>query len=143
MSNIRGCSACLVLGFAATGLLTTEVTGQTAGLVRMTCSGSLATLDIGPVTPNAFLPMFILPDGIDDPSDLDAALEAGARQVREHRADATGFFQLTYPMDAVPTSLRLAVFSRVAGDITYLGMFVPNPMHESFQAPPVRQQEDG
>ena len=137
MSNIRCCSACLVLGLAATGLLTTEVTGQPAGLVGMTRSGSLATLDIGPVTPNAFLPMFILPDGIDDPSDLDAALEAGARLVREHRADATGFFQLTYPMDAVPTSLRLAVFSRVAGDITYLGTFVPNPMHESFQTPPV------
>ncbi len=136
MSNIRCCNACLVLGLAATGLLTIEVTGQTTGLVRMTRSGSLATLDIGPVTPDAFLPMLILPDGIDDPSDFDADLDAGARLVSVRRADANGIFQLTYPMDAVPTSLRLAVFSRVQGDITYLGTFVPNPMHENFRAPP-------
>ena len=107
-----------MLGPAAPGLLTAEAKGQAAGLVRMTRSGSLATLDIGPVTPNAYLPMLILTDGIDDPSDLDAALDAGARQVREHRADANGFFQLTYPMDAVPTALRLAVFSRVESDIS-------------------------
>ena len=136
MSNTRCFSACVVLGLAVTGLSTTEATGQTAELVRMTRSGNLATIEIGPVTPNAFLPFLLLPDAIDDPSDPYADMAAGARLVRVRRADANGFFQLTYPMAAVPTSLRLAVFSWVGGDLTYLGTFVPNPMHKSFRAPP-------
>ncbi len=110
--------------------------GTGSELVRLIRSGNVATLEIGPVTPNAFLPLLILPDGIEDPSDADAALADGASVAGEFQADPNGMFEISYPMDSVNTSLRIAAYSRVQGNVTYLGTFVPNPMHESFQPPP-------
>ncbi|MCJ2554857.1 MAG: PKD domain-containing protein [Candidatus Thermoplasmatota archaeon] len=119
----------------------TEAVGQAGSgndLVRLSRSGNMATLEIGPVTPNAFLPLLILPNHIEDPRDADAAVEDGARLAGEFQADPNGMFEITYPMDSVNTSLRMAAYSRVQGNVTYLGTFVPNPMHESFQPPPVK-----
>ncbi len=104
----------------------------------MTRLGGTATLDVGPVAPMAFLPMFLLPETVHDPSDLDAALDAGAQLVHVDRADAAGLFEMSFEMAAFNTSKRIAVYSFLQGRFDYLGSFVPNPMHESFEAPPRR-----
>ena len=129
----------LLLCLAWLGLPTTEAAGQGGSgdeLVRLIRSGGMATLEIGPVAPNAYLPLLILPNRIEDASHAGAALSNGAHLAKVFRADANGMFELTYPMEAINSSLRVAVYSWVQGVTTYLGTFVPNPMHESFQPPP-------
>ena len=129
----------LLLCLAWLGLPTTEAAGQGESgdeLVRLIRSGGTATLEIGPVAPNAFLPLLILPDRIEDASHAGEALGNGASIAKVFRADANGMFELTYRMDSINSSLRVAVYAWTQGVTTYLGTFVPNPMHESFQPPP-------
>ncbi len=134
MSKLRCASSVLCL--TVVGATAAETAGQ--DLVRMTRLGGTATIEIGPVTPNAYLPLFLLPDTVHDPGDLAAALDAGAQLVHVAQADAAGLFETTFEMAWFNTSLRVAAYSLVQGQIDYLGLFVPNPMHESFQAPPRR-----
>ena len=75
------CRACPVLCLAVVGLATVEAAAQ--DLVKMTRFGGNATVEIGPVTPNAYLPVFLLPDAVHDPSNLNAALAAGAELARK------------------------------------------------------------
>ncbi len=127
---------CSMLCLAVVGITAAEAAG--GDLVRMTRLGGTATIEIGPVSPHAFLPVFLLPDTVDDPSDFAAAVEAGAELAHVFRADADGLLASSFQMAALDTSLRAAVYSYVQGELDYLGTFVPNPMHESFQAPPRR-----
>ncbi len=134
MSRFR--CAYSVLCLAVVGPTSAEAGG--GDLVRMTRLGGTATLEIGPVPANAVLPVFLLPDAVHDPSDLVSAIEAGAILVGVDQVDAACLFETTFEMAWVNTSLRVAAYSLVQGQIDYLGLFVPNPMHESFQAPPRR-----
>ena len=130
------CCASVVLCLAVVGATAAEAAGQ--DLVRMTRLGGTATIEIGPVAPNAYLPLFLLPDAVHDPGDLAAALDAGAQLVHVARADAAGLFETTFEMAWFNTSRRVAVYSYPHRRFDYVGTFVPNPMHESFQAPPRR-----
>ena len=139
MRRIGRRTAYLLLCLAWLGLPTTEAAGQGESgdeLVRLIRSGGTATLEIGPVAPNAFLPLLILPNRIEDASHAGAALANGASIAKVFRADASGMLEVTYPMEAINSSLRVAAYSWVQGTTTYLGTFVPNPMHESFKPPP-------
>jgi len=130
------CCTWSVLCLAVLGTTVAEAAG--ADLVRMTRLGGTATLEIGPVAAHALLPVFLLPDTVDDPSDLAAAIDAGAELAHVFRADANGLLTTSFRMAALDTSQRAAVYSYLPGKLAYLGTFVPNPMHESFQAPPRR-----
>ena len=108
-----------VLCLTVVGATAAETAGQ--DLLRMTRLGGTATLEIGPVTPHAYLALLLLPDTVHDPGDLVAVLDAGAQLVHVARADAAGLFETTFEMAWFNTSRRVAVYLYPHRRLSYPG----------------------
>ena len=138
MSSIGRFLGCAPIGVIAACSLTPATFGQGAGQLSTTYDDIKVQIRISDVEPDSPIGFLLLPEGIDYAvlSDVVDAVAAGATLAHVTSADATGVYQVAFPMRTRTPGDEYAAYVVESNGINFLGVVVPNP-REDFQAPPV------
>ena len=138
MSSVGRFLGCAPIGVIAVCSLTPPAFGQTAGQLSTAYDNIKVQIRISDVEPDSPIGFLLLPEGIDYAvlSVAADAIAAGAMVAHITSADATGVYQIAFPMRALAPGDEYATYVQESNGINFLGVIVPNP-REDFQAPPV------